>query len=246
MGVRSVRASKAAPGLRALSCPIVGAVKVAGADVWKGQWVVLVLDHGGFDRAFLSRTIEEAVEGVADAQVIGVDMPIGLPEPGRLRPADVLARNYVGTRRQSSVFMTPSVELLKAASHAEANVLAKAQKWKGISAQTYALKAMILEVQPLADRDCRVYEVHPEVSFVRANDEAQLQWSKTSWNGEVLRRRILERHGIVIPDELRDVGQAGAADVLDAAVVAWSAARVAAGEAEALPVDATRIGAIWR
>lgn len=224
---------------------MVRAVKAAGADVWKGQWVVVVLDDGRFDRAFLSRTINEAADKVADAKVIGVDIPIGLPEAGQRRPADVLARKYLGTHRQLSVFMTPSVELLAAPSHAEANDFARAKKWEGISAQTYALRTMILQVQPVADRDDRIYEVHPEVSFVRANGEAPLPWTKASWNGQALRRQILKGHGIVIPGEVRDVGQAGAADILDAAIVAWSAARIAANEAKALPAGAARIGGIW-
>jgi predicted RNase H-like nuclease len=226
-------------------CSIVGAVKVAGADVWKGRWVFVVLNDGLFDRAFLSPSIESAVDEVADAAVIGIDMPIGLPEPGRRRPADVQARKYVGPRWQS-VFMAPSVELLMAPSHAQANDLAKAKGWEGISAQTYALRTMILQVGPVADRDTRVHEVHPEVSFVRANDEAPLRWSKASWNGQAIRRRILQDHRIIIPDELRDAGVAGVADLLDSAIVAWSAARVAAGHGEPLPEGGARIGAIWR
>jgi predicted RNase H-like nuclease len=220
-------------------------VKVAGADVWKGQWVVLVLNNGRFDRAFLSATIGEVVARAADAQVIGVDMPIGLPEPGQRRPADVLARKYVGSRWQS-VFMTPSIELLNAPSHAVANVVAKAEGWDGVSAQTYALKTMILQVETVAAREARLYEVHPEVSFVRANAEVPLPWSKASWNGQAIRRRILEERGIIIPGDLGEAGVAGAADVLDAAAVAWSAARVAADQGEPLPEGGPRIGSIWR
>jgi len=62
----------------------------------------------------------------------------------------------------------------------------------------------------------------------------------------VLRRRLLARHGIVLGDDLGPAGAASVADVLDAAVVAWSADRIAAGRAEALPAGAGRIGAIWR
>jgi len=220
-------------------------MRVAGADVWKGRWVVLVLDEGRFDRAFSSPTIGAALDQVADVRVIGVDIPIGLPEPGQRRPADLQARKYIG-RRWQSVFMTPSIDLLEAASHVKANDLARAEGWDGISAQAYGLKTMILQVQPLAVRDARVYEVHPEVSFVRANGEVPLPWSKTSWNGVALRRRILENHGIFIPDDLPGAEAAGVADVLDAAIVAWSADRIAAGTGEQMPDGAARIGAIWR
>jgi hypothetical protein len=82
-------------------------MQVAGADVWKGRWVVVVLDDGRFTRAFVAPTIEEAVAELADVAAIGIDMPIGLPAAGTRRPADLAAREFVGKRR-NSVFFTPS------------------------------------------------------------------------------------------------------------------------------------------
>ena len=222
-----------------------GLMKVAGADVWKGQWIVVVLEDGHFDRAFVAPTIEAAIGNLPDATGIGVDIPIGLPDPGCRRPADELARSYVGARRQS-VFMTPCLSLLRSPSLGEANQLAKAEGWDGISAQAYALGKLILQVQPVAERDARVVEIHPEVSFVRANQDVPLQWSKSTWGGTFLRRRILQDHGIVIPDDIGAAGVAGVADVLDAAIGGWSAARIASGHGESLPPGADRIGAIWR
>jgi predicted RNase H-like nuclease len=220
-------------------------MKVAGADVWKGQWVVVVLEDGHFDRAFVAATIDEAIDNLPDASAIGVDMPIGLPEPGCCRLADGQARKYVGPRWQS-VFMTPCLSLLQSPSLAEANQLAKANGWDGISAQAYALGKLILQVQPLAAREARVVEIHPEVSFVRANQEVPLRSPKSTWGGTVLRRRILEHHGIVIPNDIGAAGAAGVADVLDAAIGGWSATRIASGHGESLPPGADRIGAIWR
>lgn len=218
---------------------------VAGADVWKGQWVVVCLNHGRFDRAYLAATIALAIAGASDAEVIGVDMPIGLPAPGTFRASDKEARVYVGPRWQS-VFMTPSADLLEAPTHAQANERARAEGWARISAQAYALGPQILQLQPHAEADDRIYEVHPEVSFVAANGDLHLQSSKSSWNGLALRRRILADHGIAIPDHAGPAGAAGAADVLDAAIAAWSAARIALRQAVSLPLVSTRIGAIWR
>ncbi len=220
-------------------------MKVAGADVWKGQWVVVVLEDGRFAASFVAPTIEAVLGLVPDAAVVGVDMPIGLPEPGQRRPADEQARVFVGPR-WPSVFMTPSADLLGATSAKEANKLARAGGREGISAQAYGLGGLILQVQPVAARDARVHEVHPEVSFASANSDRHLAWPKTAWNGITLRRQILETHGIVIPDDLGPAGKAGVADVLDAAIAAWSADRIAAGRAERLPPGQGRIGAIWR
>jgi predicted RNase H-like nuclease len=218
-------------------------MQIAGADVWKGQWIVVVLDDGRFDQAFLAPSIEAASAQLPEATILAVDMPIGLPEAGQTRLADVAARNFIGPRWQS-VFMTPCRDLLEAPTHAKANELARAEGWAGISAQAYALGPQILQVQPVAESDNRIYEVHPEVSFAAANG-APLPWSKSCWNGSALRRNILRDQGIVIPDDLGEAGAAGVADMLDAAIAAWSAARVAHGDAESHPPRADRIGAIW-
>ena len=219
-------------------------VLVAGADVWKGRWVVVVLEDGQFTRAFVAPTIEDAVAEVAEAMAIGVDMPIGLPEAGTRRPADLEARAFVGARR-NSVFFTPSAKLLEAETGTEANVLANEQGWPGLAAQSFALKKQILAVQPLAAADDRIWEVHPEVSFAEAHGRP-LEWPKSTWNGIALRRGILEREGIVLPADLGPGGAADVADVLDAAIAAWSATRIAAGESQSLPAGSQRIGAIWR
>lgn len=152
-------------------------MRVAGADVWKGKWIVIVLDDGRFEHAFIAPDIVSAVDELGGCLAIGVDMPIGLPTAGEPRPADVEARTFVGPRRRS-VFPTPSPELLECASAAEANLLAKRRGWPGISAQAFALKKQILTLEPLAEANPRIWEVHPEVSFTEANGRVPLAWAK--------------------------------------------------------------------
>jgi predicted RNase H-like nuclease len=217
---------------------------VAGADVWKGRWVVVLLEDGRAPRAFVKATIEVAVASLSAAAVIGIDMPIGLPTAGERRPADYEARVFVGPRR-NSVFFTPSAELLEKEAAADANLLARSEGWPGIAAQAFALKKQITAVQPLAAADDRIWEIHPEVSFAEALGRP-LEWPKSTWNGVNLRREILEREGIVLPADLGPGGAADVADVLDAAIAAWSARRIVRGEALALPPGSERIGAIWR
>jgi predicted RNase H-like nuclease len=219
-------------------------VQVAGADVWKGRWVVVVLEDGRFHRAFVAPTIAETVAELAETVAIGIDMPIGLPHGGARRPSDGAAREFVGPRR-NSVFFTPSAEVLDQATLTEANVLARGQGWPGITAQAFALKKQIQAVQPLAAVDERIWEVHPEVSFAEASG-GPLEWAKSCWNGVALRRGILEAQGVVLPDDLGLGGKADVADVLDAAIAAWSAARIAGSRGLSLPAGSQRIGAIWR
>ncbi|MEI6736775.1 MAG: DUF429 domain-containing protein, partial [Actinomycetes bacterium] len=156
---------------------------VAGADVWKGKWVVVILDDGHFLRGFVAATFAEVIENLNDVSIIGVDIPIGLPTGADRRRSDIEARAFVGSRR-SSVFFTPPAELLDCASASEANELARKLNIPGISAQTFGLKKQILAVQPFAEQDDRIYEVHPEVSFREAHG-AEILWPKSSWNGQM-------------------------------------------------------------
>ncbi len=219
-------------------------MKVAGADVWKGRWVLVVLDSGRYERAFIASHFDQALDALSEMAAIGVDIPIGLPRTGQARPADVLARKYVGPRWQS-VFLAPPAPVTRAATHSEANEIARSNGWAGISAQAFGLRHMIDQVELPAAHDERVHEVHPEVSFARANGGKPLPWSKTSWNGQSQRLAILRSVGIELPADLGPAGAAGPADVLDAAIVAWSASRIASGHAEHFAQDGPRAGSIW-
>lgn len=203
---------------------------VLGVDAFKGGWVAVRIDgdavSGDHDGA-----IAELVARHNDVVTVAVDMPIGVPE--KVRPADQLAREFVGVRR-NSVFMTPPQAVLDATPHATASRIAVELTGKGISQQAYALRAKIGEVAALASEVPHLVEVHPEVSF-RAMSASALAWAKTSWNGMEQRRLLLAKEGIELPTWLGEAGIVPPADVLDAAAAAWSAKRVAAGVARSLP-----------
>ena len=76
-----------------------------------------------------------------------------------------------------------------------------------------------------------MYEVHPELGF-GAMAGAPLAASKHTGPGRDERRRLLAQAGIEIP-----AGTAATliGDVLDAAAVAWSTRRIAAGQAVIVP-----------
>ncbi len=81
--------------------------------------------------------------------------------------------------------------------------------------------------------DGRIREVHPEVSFA-ALAERPLGPKKTP-AGFKERTRLLRKGGIWLPPEAFESKRVGADDVLDAGAAAWSARRIANGEAKALP-----------
>jgi predicted RNase H-like nuclease len=219
-------------------------VRVVGIDIWKGRWLAVILQDGRFTEARVADRIQNIVDDLADAAVIAIDVPIGLPTVGAVRAADTEARKFIGARR-SSVFSAPARELLDEPTVQAANALARQSAAAGVSAQAFALRSAILEVEPLAAADRRVYEVHPEVSFCEAAGGVPLPHSKTSWNGQNQRQQLLQGHEVVLPADIASIRDGGAMDVIDAAICAWSAHRIAIREAVRRPAGRERAPAIW-
>jgi predicted RNase H-like nuclease len=167
--------------------------------------------------------------------VTGIDMPLGLLADG-WRTADLLARRALG-RRGSSVFAIPPCPVWREPCYADANRRCRELTGRGMSAQAWGLRGKLLEADRFRrDADLPLYEVHPELSFA-ALAGAPLADSKHSSHGLAIRRALLAEAGIVVPPR---VPGAAEDDLLDAAAVAWSARRVAAGAAVTLGDPAQR------
>lgn len=205
---------------------------VLGIDWARPRWIGVVLQDDAPPRVVAGTDLAALVAEVPEATCVGVDMPIGLPADG-VREADLQARAFVGPRR-NSVFLTPPAAVLAAGSHAEASALARASIGQGISQQAWGLRNLIAVVAAVAAVEPRIVEVHPEVSFA-ALAGAPMPAAKTTWNGQMARRAALARAGIALSDDLGAAGLVPVADVLDAAAAAWSARRMAAGDARSLP-----------
>jgi predicted RNase H-like nuclease len=202
--------------------------EVVGCDVARGTWVAVVLRGGAFDRALLAASLAEVSRTCPSAAVIAVDIPIGLPDVWP-RAADQQVRDFVGPRR-NSVFLTPLRVAVEQPDFATATAAHVAATGKGISRQAHALSRMILDAEPVAAADERIYEGHPEASFC-AMAGAHLKAPKTSWNGVQSRIALLAREGIELPPDLVEAGRVRPDDLLDAAALGWTAARIAAGAA---------------
>ena len=168
------------------------------------------------------------------ARVTGIDMPLGLLGTG-WRDADLLARQALG-RRGVTVFAIPPRAVWQCSSYAEANRLCRELTGKGFSVQAWGLRRKITEADQFRRRaaagshEVRLHEVHPELSFA-ALAGAPLPDSKHTPAGLAVRRDLLARAGITLPVKI--AGAAGN-DLLDAAAVAWTARRIAAGTAVTL------------
>ena len=204
---------------------------VLGVDGCQGAWVAArVGAHGStvevtWRHGRFAPVLDDA------AEVVGVDIPVGLPATGPRR-CDLDARAALGAAR-SRVFLAPVAAAFAAPDQQAANVLLRGRGEAGVSAQTWGLRAAVLEVADLADP--RVHEVHPELGFV-------------AMTGRVLARKKTARGvGERVAALAAWVDVSGALahapdgvpvdDALDALVAAWTALRIAHGTASTYPCD---------
>jgi predicted RNase H-like nuclease len=209
---------------------------VVGVDGCKRGWVAVALKDGAFASAAIYPSVLSIPAVWTDAAAIAVDIPIGLTE-AKPRDADVAARAFL-KNRSSAVFLVPPRAVVAEREWADACRVARAKGEPGFSKQAFALFEKIREADALVG-DARVHEVHPEVSFAALAGRV-LQTKKQTWDGVAERRAALAKNGIVIPDDIGNAGGASVDDVLDAAVAAWSADRIARSAERSFPNSETQ------
>lgn len=210
---------------------------VLGVDGWSGGWLGALVsdpDRPGPEVRWLLLPDAAAVRAVP-AEVIAIDIPIGLPDSGR-RTCDGLARREPGMN-PSSVFPVPPRAVLAAPDYPSANALSRVTVGVGLSKQSWFILPKVRDVDDALGEppDPRIVEVHPEVSFRRL--DPRVEASKKTAVGVGQRLRALARW-LDADSALADVPQGpGLDDALDALVAAWTAARWRDGRAVVLPPD---------
>jgi predicted RNase H-like nuclease len=203
-------------------------MRVTGIDACRGGWVAVSLETSGAASVRAGASLASLLDE-DPAVIVGIDMPLGLLDSG-WREADRMARGLLGPRR-SSVFAIPPRAVWAEPSYQAANQRCRELTGQGFSIQAWGLRAKLLEANQYRDTCGRpMYEVHPELAF-GAMAGAPLPQSKHTAPGRDLRRDLLARAGIILPA----AGPAPLTDTLDAAAVAWSARRIAAGHAKVIP-----------
>jgi predicted RNase H-like nuclease len=204
-------------------------VPVAGVDGCRTGWVV-VHDR----RAAVYASFGEVLAALPDATVVAVDMPIGLVDEHRPggRAADRAARTELGPKH-NSVFSAPPRSVLGARTLPEAR-----RRGGKLTLQTLNLLPRIEDVDRVMTPalQARVFEVHPELSFAAMDDGRPVLAPKRAARGSEVRRALLARTGVPVPERPR-----GAAldDLLDACALSWSAGRIARRETRRVPTVAT-------
>jgi predicted RNase H-like nuclease len=221
-------------------------MRVTGVDACRRGWVAVTLEvptpgrdgRVGVRAVRMHGSLDGVLEGNG-AGVVGIDMPLGLLDSG-WREADLMARGLLGVRR-SSVFAIPPRAVWDEPDYSAAGVRCRELTGKGLSVQAWGLRAKLLEADAYRETCAHpLYEVHPELAFC-ALSGTPLALSKHTASGLELRRGLLARAGIVLSAGRGSSGLgAPTADTLDAAAVAWSAWRIATGQAATLPARPQR------
>ncbi len=209
---------------------------VAGVDGCRRGWVVTTTPAAGpapIVSVEVVAHIGEVLDRVRTARLraVAIDMPIGLPDAGP-RACDLATRARLG-RRRSSVFLVPPRAVLGSVDHADALRRARAVDGRGLSIQAFNLLAKIAEVDDAIEPSLTsaVVEAHPESVFAELAG-APLATTKRTAAGRAERLALLAEP---FPDSgevlARRLPGSAADDVLDAAAVAWTARRWAAGTA---------------
>ncbi|QUS40949.1 DUF429 domain-containing protein [Tardiphaga alba] len=195
-----------------------------GLDGFRKGWVAVTLDGDRRSIAFPSDISWLAAQRFDRA---AIDIPIGMTEDGdrlcdrlaraKLRPHG--SRVFSGARRWLwQEFTDP----------ARANEEAVRRGQSRVSLQLWHIGAKIMETDVFIrrHRHLDLREVHPELVFLRLNDDKPLP-SKHTEEGLALRRDLLAANGLRELDEWLSVRRKGTGakrdDVLDACAVALAA-----------------------
>lgn len=234
-------------------------IPAAGIDGCPGGWIA-VLCAAGRAAACLRVDAAEALFRCEPAPaVLAIDIPIGLPERSgpKGRTPERLVRPRLG-ERQSSVFSIPSRSAVYAGidpaipdserfRRACETARATSPEGKAVARQSFHLFPKIAEIDRLLrarpEVVPRIHECHPEVSFWVMNGERPLSMPKKKQGrpyppGLEERRRLLAAHGfnpLLLADTEARRLQVGPDDLIDACAAAWTAGRIARGEALSFP-----------
>ena len=214
-----------------------------GVDGCRAGFIGVAFGDGGPAKAqmIVAQTFAD-LSALSDASAIAIDMPMGLPDhigPDGRGPETAL-RAFVEARR-SSVFAMPPRAAIFAPDYPAACALARANSNppRALSKQAFFLFPKIRELDGLLRTSPklrnRIFECHPEGSF-RAMAGCPLAHPKKTAAGHDERVALLVKAGFTLPFLNAKLPRGvGRDDLLDACAAAWTARRIAAGQAIVFP-----------
>jgi predicted RNase H-like nuclease len=169
---------------------------VVGVDGCRAGWLAVKLSRHGAWECRIFPDMASLWSACRQADLILVDIPIGLPEAANDRACDKAARKILGLRR-SSVFPVPCRAAVFAPDYDAAITINEQVTGKRIFRATWNLIPRMRQVDEIlqVDHEARkvIREAHPEVMFWGLNRRRALTFSKKVAAGEAERLEILGR-----------------------------------------------------
>ncbi len=214
-----------------------GSISIVGVDGCRLGWLCVEL-AGERATATVSPDVADVWGRYHDADLIFIDVPIGLWDSGpQQRTCDHRARQILGPRR-SSVFTPPLRPSLEFTSYADASAHNHRLSGRKLSRQAWGIVPKIKEVDHFLSGHQAAHgvvrEVHPEVLFWSLNGREPMSHAKKKPQGRCEREQLLLRYCPEALQVMRDVRarflkrEVADDDVLDA-LVAAVCARICAG-----------------
>lgn len=210
---------------------------VVGIDGCPAGWFAVGLHPDNTWNIHVFATIQDVWDHFNQADLILIDIPIGLREAGHQeRQCDIEARQHLGWPRRTSVFPVPCRQATYANNRVQADDINRRIANRGIAPMTWGIIPKIHQVDMflLANQPAQnvIREVHPEVCFWSLADHQPMQHRKKSDEGHVERMDILQQHYPNAPHILDDAlqtyyrNQVKRDDIVDAMVAAITARMV--------------------
>ncbi len=172
-------------------------MKYIGIDGCKIGWFWVGLDREGAYETGVLTQFPDIVKFLNDAELILVDIPIGLPSKGHeSRLCDTEARKMISPRG-SSVFPAPARSALRKKTYAEGSQENFRVLGKKLSHQSWAIAPKIKEVDDFLRTNkpgTTIREMHPEVAFCALNGGTPMRHSKKRTAGVNERLALLSQH----------------------------------------------------
>lgn len=228
---------------------------IAGADGCRGDaWISVTKDTitGAISSKWFP-TANALVFQDPTPDILMIDIPIGLTESdGRI--CDNMARALL-RHRHVCVFSAPIRPILHMTTRQQASQSAYEINRRRVGCQAWAIipkiRAVdaIIAAQPLLQN--RVFEVHPELSFLEWNGGEPITQRKKSRLGRAIRQQLIGANLFANVRQSYPVSQVGHDDIADAFAALWTAERKFRAQAIVLPTDPPidRLGVrmeIWR
>lgn len=174
-------------------------MKVVGVDRCRAGWFCVSFEGRRGWSVGIAGSASDVWAAHREADVLLVDVPVGLPEEGtEERACDLAARELLERPRGSSVFPVPCRPAVYADDADEASRINEELTGRKLSAQSRSLLRGIREFDRLlrseAEARAVVREMHPEVAFWGLNGGSTVRTGKRDRQGLVERLAILDAH----------------------------------------------------